>query len=109
MIVNEKRWAVELMGNKTFIKSIFSVVLLTEKANEIIKLQNNGVIIIMVCVRVNEPPASAIADVEIGIGTGMDVTIASSHTMLIQNDFEGVVRAIKLSRKVLKILKQNIF
>ena len=88
----------------------FQAELEPKNKQEIIKkLQNDGAVVMMAGDGLNDAPALAQAEVGVAMGTGTDVAIGSAGITLVKGDLNGIVKTLRLSRNVMKNIRQNLF
>ena len=109
MITGDNKRSAQSIAGQVGIENVLSEVLPQDKVNEVKKLQEKKEIVAFIGDGINDAPALTQADIGIAIGSGTDVAIESGDVVLIKDDLRDSVNAIKLSKKVMSRIKQNIF
>ena len=109
MLSGDHERTAQAVASEVGVDRVVAGVLPEGKLAEIRRLREAGQIVAMVGDGINDAPALAQADVGMAIGTGTDIAIEASDVTLMRGDLQGVASAIRLARKTMLVMKQNLF
>ncbi len=109
MLTGDNERTASAVGRAAGIKNIISGVFPAEKEKKVASLMQSGKCVAMVGDGINDSPALARADVGIAIGAGTDIAMDSADIVLMKSDPYDIVNTIRLSRAVMRTIKQNLF
>ena len=109
MITGDNKKTAEAIGRQVGIKNIMSDVLPDQKSQKVRELQKQGKKVAMVGDGINDAPALTQADIGIAMGEGTDIAMESANITLMRGDLMLISETIEISRKTIRIIKQNLF
>jgi Cu+-exporting ATPase len=109
MLTGDHAATAQAVGRELGLSRVEAEVQPAQKADVVRRLQAQGRIVAMAGDGVNDAPALAAAHVGIAMGTGTDVAMQSAGVTLVKGDLRGVVKALRLSRAVMRNIRQNLF
>ena len=109
MLTGDNSRTAAAIARQVNIDTVIAEVLPEEKATHVKRMQEEGKVVAMVGDGVNDAPALATADIGIAIGTGTEVAIEAADITILGGELTLIPRAINLSHKTIRNIKQNLF
>ncbi|MDR0534661.1 MAG: copper-translocating P-type ATPase [Verrucomicrobiales bacterium] len=109
MCTGDSRKTAEAVASQLGIDEVIPEVTPGNKHEVVERLKRNGAVVAMAGDGINDAPALAAAHVGIAMGTGTDVAIESAGITLVKGDLDGIVKAIRISRAMMRNIRQNLF
>ena len=109
MLTGDHARTAQAVARQVGVDRVVAGVLPEGKVAEIRRLRGDGQVVAMVGDGINDAPALAQADIGFAIGSGTDVAIEASDVTLMRSDLRGVASAIRLARRTMRVMKQNLF
>ncbi|HWB01463.1 MAG TPA: copper-translocating P-type ATPase [Verrucomicrobiales bacterium] len=109
MLTGDNPQTAQAVGRELGIDDVRAELTPAEKLSVVRALREEGKVVGMAGDGINDAPALAAADIGIAMGTGTDVAIHSAGLTLVKGDLRGILRALSLSRGVMRNIRQNLF
>ena len=109
MLTGDNKETAEKIAKDIGITKVVSNVLPSEKAKVINQLKQENKYVMMCGDGINDSPALATADIGVSVKSGTDIAIDSSEVILTKNSLESIIELINISKKTIRIIKENLF
>lgn len=109
MLTGDNQRTAEYIAKSVGIDKVYAEVLPSDKAEKVQLEMDSGKVVAMVGDGINDAPALAISDIGIAIGTGTEVAIEAADITILGGDLSLISKAINLSHKTIRNIKQNLF
>ena len=109
MLTGDNDRTARAIARQAGIENVMSEVLPDKKSEKVRELQSQGKIVAMVGDGINDAPALTQANIGIAMGEGTDIAMESANITLIRGDLMLIPEVIKLSKKTMRVIKQNLF
>ena len=109
MLTGDNQDTAEKIAKDIGITKVIANVLPTEKTEVIQKLKKEQKYVMMCGDGINDSPALATADIGVSVKSGTDIAMDSSDVILTRNNLDSITKLIQISKKTIRIIKQNLF
>ena len=109
MLTGDNKETAEKIAKDIGITKVIANVLPNEKTNMIKKLKRENRYVMMCGDGINDSPALATADIGVSVKSGTDIAMDSSDVILTKNDLNSILKLIDISKRTIRIIKQNLF
>lgn len=109
MLTGDNKETAEKIAKDIGITQVIANVLPNEKTDVIKKLKQEDKYVMMCGDGINDSPALATADIGVSVKSGTDIAMDSSDVILTKNDLNSILKLIDISKRTIKIIKQNLF